>query len=469
MANTIGTLRSERPIFIRRENSSLILSFKYDERIVNLVKTLPYARWNSEDKVWLVELFTETIDILRDWFIKEGLTDICIDELINEEEQFESAPEAILRRGSLKRPYVVITSGRRQETFERFRSLPSSMWDKNISGLSFGPVATGALVEMVSRGILKDEEGLLTSKGITIAYDGTKGKFKVYGDERADESFQKYFPNYDIYQKWLDKGLDIGFSDYFAEEVYRGELARLKKVSPSGLKIALYPYQEEAVSIAIERDGFAIFDAPGVGKTPQAIAVGLELLNREMVERVVIVTPGAVKTQFAREIKRFTGDLRVVVIDGDKKKRILAYENAKSARWIILNYDLLAIDKKYIENLVDGSLLVADEVHKIKGRNSKRGQVMRQLGQRARKRLALSGTPVENDPGEWFNIMSGFVVPGMFGNAIDYFNRYSYPGRFGGYEGARNLNELRERSKLHYIRSYRRRVIYTFQISNSKF
>mgnify|MGYP006271792147 CR=1 FL=1 len=83
---------------------------------------------------------------------------------------------------------------------------------------------------------------------------------------------------------------------------------------------------------------------------------------------------------------------------------------------------------------------------------------MRQLGQRARKRLALSGTPVENDPSEWFTIMSGFVVPGLFGNAMDYFNRYSYPGRFGGFEGARNLNELRERSKMHYIRRNKNQV-----------
>jgi SNF2 family DNA or RNA helicase len=48
--------------------------------------------------------------------------------------------------------------------------------------------------------------------------------------------------------------------------------------------------------------------------------------------------------------------------------------------------------------------------------------------------------------------MSGFVVPGAFGSPMEFFNRYSYPGRFGGFEGARNLGELRDRSKPHYIR-----------------
>jgi non-specific serine/threonine protein kinase len=71
---------------------------------------------------------------------------------------------------------------------------------------------------------------------------------------------------------------------------------------------------------------------------------------------------------------------------------------------------------------------------------------------KASRRLALSGTPIENNPGEWYTLMNNFVVPGIFGSPMEFFNRYSYPGRFGGFEGARNLGELRERSKPHYIR-----------------
>jgi SNF2 family DNA or RNA helicase len=71
---------------------------------------------------------------------------------------------------------------------------------------------------------------------------------------------------------------------------------------------------------------------------------------------------------------------------------------------------------------------------------------------KAERRLALTGTPVENEPGEWYSVLSGFAVPGSLGNVMDFFNRYQYPGRFGGFEGARNLAELRERSRCHYVR-----------------
>jgi len=77
---------------------------------------------------------------------------------------------------------------------------------------------------------------------------------------------------------------------------------------------------------------------------------------------------------------------------------------------------------------------------------------MRQLAGRAARRLALTGTPIENNPGEFYSVMSGFIVPGVFGNPIDFLNRYQYPNRWGGFEGARNLGELRNRAKPHFVR-----------------
>lgn len=83
---------------------------------------------------------------------------------------------------------------------------------------------------------------------------------------------------------------------------------------------------------------------------------------------------------------------------------------------------------------------------------------MRQLATRASRRLALTGTPIQNDPGEWYSIISGIVTPGAFGSPQDFLNRYAYPSRFGGYEGARNLGELRERSATYYIRNVKAEV-----------
>lgn len=442
-----------RPVFLTREGETFKLSFPYRPDLVERVKALPYARWDPDGKAWLVDVTAQAVDELRNWFAVEGLTDVYVDELLEDGESLPQAAAATLRPGSLRRPYLVTIGMRSDALFTRLRSLPGAQWEKSAQAMSYPAQASAGLAELVRRGVIYDPSKLLSPADINVAYDSRSGEFTVLGDERAQVAFNKFFPHRDVVAAWKEKGFDVAFTDVFSEEVYRGEVARGSFLHPSGLREELFPYQAESVAVAVERTGFAIWDQPGLGKTAQAIAWAHELMNnRKEVSRCVVVTPGAVKTQFAREIVRFTGNTDVVVVDGDKKKRTRLYAEAEQARWVVLNYDLLHLDSKMILPLVNGELLVADEAHKLKGRTSKRTQAMRNLAQKASRRLALSGTPVENDPGEWYTLMNGFVVPGVFGSAMEFFNRYCYPGRFGGFEGARNLAELRDRSARHYIR-----------------
>lgn len=454
-----ASVRLNRPIFLTREGATLKLSFSYDERIVALVKALPFSRFDGETKSWNVDLTRQAVETLREWYHTEGLTDVYVDELLVAGETLPEAAVAILRPGSLKRPFVVILGRRDDQVFTRFRGVPGAQWEKQIQGLSYPATSAVALGELVSRGVLSDPLKLLQPAELTVTFDGRVGRFVVQGDPRAQSAFEKNFPARDVVAEWQTKGFDVAFADPFTEEVYRGEIARHGDgLQPGGLREPLFAYQAKNVAVAVERTGFAVWDQPGLGKTATAIGFGWELLeNRKQTERVVVVVPGAVKTQFAREITRFTGD-EVVVIDGEKKKREKLYAEAATARWVVLNYDLLHLDYKLIAPLVTGSVLVADEAHRLKSRTSKRTQAMRQLAQKASRRLALSGTPIENNPGEWYTLMNNFVVPGVFGSPMEFFNRYSYPGRFGGFEGARNLGELRDRSKPHYIRHVKSEV-----------
>lgn len=435
------------------------LAFPFNQNIVEKVKGLPYARFDPETRSWTAEVCRESVESLREWFLTAGLTDVCVDELVPVDEPLPDAGVATLRRGSLKRPYLVVMAQRSDAMFARLRALPGAQWETKAGAMSYPPTAAAALSELVNRSILVDPDRLLTPADITVQFDARTGTFAVAGDPRADSAFRQYFPQRDVVVEWRAKGFDVGFSDAFAEEVYRGEISRNRELHPEGLLEKLFPYQAQSVAVAVNRSGFAVWDQPGLGKTAQAIAWAFYLMeNTGEAQRCVIVTPGAVKTQFAREITRFTGHTDVVIIDGDKKRRERLYAEAANARWVLLNYDLLHLDLKSITPLVNGQLLVADEAHRIKGRTSKRGIAMRQLAQKASRRLALSGTPVENDPSEWFTLMSGFVVPGIFGSPMEFFNRYSYPGRFGGFEGARNLPELRDRSRAHYIRHLKSEV-----------
>lgn len=454
-----ATVRLERPIYLTRSGNTFTLAFSYDADLVERVKQLPYARFDSEGKTWTVDVTTDAVTALRDMFLTRGLTDVCVDELLHDGESIPETAPATLRGGSLRRPFLVLTATRDETLYQRLKTIPGGQWERTLGGITYPATSAAALGELAHRGILADPDKILTPAAITITFDGRTGTFAVLGDHRAQAAFTRNFPARDIVSVWQERGYDTAFSDPFTEEVYRGELARHHALQPDGLLEPLFDYQAQSVAVAVERSGFGIFDQPGLGKTAQAIAWAHELMNnRHEAPRTIVVVPGAVKTQFGREITRFTGNTDVVVIDGDKKKREKLYAQAHDARWVVLNYDLLHLDNKKIAPLASGALLIADEAHRCKNRTSKRTQAIRALANKAARRLALTGTPVENNPSEWFTIMNTLVIPGVLGSPIDFLNRYCYPGRFGGYEGARNLNELRDRSAPHYIRHDKKTV-----------
>lgn len=449
---------SSRPVQLTREGSIFRMVFAYAPDLVTQVRDIAYSRFDKETKSWSFPVNTGAVEVLRNMYLS-GLTDVGVDDLLLPGEVIlPAAPATLISSGTTrsKRPYLVHTAGRNDVVFGRLRAIPGALYDSDRGAISYPAHSGAALAELVDRGVLSDPGSILQPAAVTVAFDGRTGVFAVRGDTAAATVFSANFPARDVISLWKDKGLDVDFADEFTAELYFGELARSGAgIQPEGLKIELYPYQKQSVAVAVNRSGFAIFDQPGLGKTAQAIAAAHEVMNnRSEVKRVVIVVPGAVRTHWKREIIRFTGaaDDDVAVVVGDKKSRHLAYDKAQSARWLVLHYDVLHLDYDKIMPLVKDSYLIADEAHRLKSPQAKRTKLMRQLRGKANRVLALTGTPVENNPGEWYSVISGFTSPGCLGSAMDFLNRYQYPGRFGGFEGARNLTELRDRSKPFYIR-----------------
>ena len=751
------TRTSTRQVSLSREGESFRLIFGYSEALVEKVRNLPYARFDPDSKSWTSQVCTQSVEQLRRWFA-DGLCDIPVDTLLRSGEVLAPIADAVLRPGTLRRPYQVVTAIRNDQTFARLRAIPGASWDRTSHALSYPTHAASALSELVERGVLDDPAKLLSPADVTISFDARNGTFMVRGDDRAQKAFDHYFPSQDVVAKWRGRELDVGFADTFTEEVYRGELARAAGgMQPVGLNATLWPYQAQSVGVALERSGFGVFHEMGLGKaerngtpvltptgwcpieelqvgghvigadgratevtgvfprgvlatytvtfddgatlvvggdhlwsvgpgphagddavasaviettalladfdagfdadgnascwiplvapvqfapapplprppyvaarqlldwnhvvptapfdripaanrtasvadrldflhglladcgeidahgavvldchaatpasllddiidlvrslggvaqiatstpatstpaasTPASAAAGVSrmqlridlpqlcpvpdaaraadwrqrtetapartkragrriiaieptgpaavtciavaaidhlyvtdhylvthntvvaigtghelMFNREEIARTVVVVPGSVRTQWKNEIERFSTGT-VVVVDGDLKKRKAAYAAAADAQWLIVHYDILHRDFALLAPLVAGTLLVADEAHRLKSATSKRTLAMRKLAGKASRRLALTGTPIQNDPGEWYSVISGFVEPGCFGSPSDFLNRYSYPSRFGGFEGARNLGELRTRSSTYYIR-----------------
>ena len=460
-AHTFGRVNGDAaPILATREGGSLRLAFTYHADLVDAVKGLPFATFDQSSKTWTAAVCTQTFDALRRMHY-DGLVSPYPDDLLAEGETLEPCAKAVLRPGTARRPYIVVIAMRDDAVYSQLKAIPGAQWEKRARGLSYPAAATAALADLADRGILDDADDMLRPADVTVIFDARTGRFVVRGDRRAQPMFDHHFPGRDVVAAWRGKGHDVAFADELTEEVYRGELARRHdQIQPDGMRLPLYDYQQRDVAIAVERSGFALLHQPGVGKTPSALGLMMETFNRQLVQRAVVVVPAALRSQWAAETVRFCrlphSDL--VVVDGTKAKRHDAYAAAQHAKVVIVHYDVLRRDSDLIRPLVDGQLLILDEAHRIKGYTSQRSKMARELGRVAAKRLALTGTPVENNPGEWFQLIGNFVAPGTLGAPQDFLEKYMFKGRFGGYEGARNLRELRDRTRVHFQRFMKSQV-----------
>ena len=443
-----------RPVFLTREASVFRLAFKFDPDLLRRVKDLPYATFDPDTKTWTTLVCGQSVQLLRRYYY-EGLIDVPVDSLLADGETPDNCREAELRPGTGKRPFYVHIALRGGNTFDRLRSLPGASWEKKAQALSYPATSSVALAELVDRGVLDDPHKLLTTDGTVVSFDGRTGQFVVRGpDPRAGVAFGKHFPRRDVVTDWRARGLDVDFSDDFTREIYRGELARHGDgFQPDGLLMDLFPYQKRNVAVALERSGIGIYDEPGLGKTAQGIAAGFELLRRGAVTRTIVMVPASVRTQWGAEIVRFTGCSAedVVIVSGDPKKRLAAYERAAHVPWLVIHYDVLSRDLKKLKPLFAGALVIADEAHRLKSYQAARTVAATTLCRSAARRIALTGTPILTNPGEFFQLLSGFAIPGVLGSPTEFNERYRYKSRWG-YEGAKNIPELRDRTKVYYCR-----------------
>lgn len=454
-----------RLVTLSREGDYFRLSFRYDEELVSKVRSLPFARFDSTTKTWLVAICDKAVDELRTMHYPDGLLDLSPDDWLDDGEVIPKLAPAVLRSGTTRRPYMVHTAYRDERITNRLKAVPTCAFSSSAKAWTFGPQAAAGLADLVRAKLLDDPEKLLSATDqVIVVFDIRTGGFRMlHGDaniaKQAQAAFNSYFPGRDVVAEWKENGHQVGFADAFSEEVYRGLLLGDGGIQPEGFLIDLYPYQQHGVALGLIRSGLLIADEAGLGKTAQAIGVGSEALRKGEVKRVLMIVPGHLRSQWEAEIRKFLGEgENIVVVDGTPTKRKAQYEAGSDARWVIVHYDVLHRDIELVKPLAKDALMVVDEAHRIRNSRTKRSKAVRGLGKLAPKRLALSATAIENSPDEWYWVLSGFAVPNLFGSFTDFADRYMYPGAFGGYEGARNIDDLAVRSKAHFLRRRKRDV-----------
>jgi len=203
------------------------------------------------------------------------------------------------------------------------------------------------------------------------------------------------------------------------------EIKKMRK--PRGLKATLRPYQEQGLSwlrfIHDLASGGVLADDMGLGKTIQTIALLLSIKAEKKTQplRALIVAPTSVVTNWVRELERFGPTLTVALWHGAGRKE--QKDELNQVNVVITSYALLRRDIDLLKKLrLDYAIL--DEAQNIKNPISATAQAAKEL--KAARRLALTGTPIENRLSEIWSIFE-FVSPGLLGPLAKFEERFARP------------------------------------------
>ena len=183
---------------------------------------------------------------------------------------------------------------------------------------------------------------------------------------------------------------------------------------PAGLKATMRDYQLEGLSWMqfLREYEFAgiLADDMGLGKTIQTLAhILTEKEAGRLTKPALVVAPTSLMFNWADEAERFTPDLRVLVLQG--KDRQLRFGEIDQHDIVLTTYALLPRDEEMLREH-EYHMIVLDESQYIKNMRSKSAQAAGLL--RARHRLCLTGTPLENHLGELWSQFH-FLLPGLLG------------------------------------------------------
>jgi superfamily II DNA or RNA helicase len=195
---------------------------------------------------------------------------------------------------------------------------------------------------------------------------------------------------------------------------------------PEGLQASLRDYQLQGLSwLSFLREyglGGILADDMGLGKTLQTLALLLALKQRgELQHPALIVCPTSLLGNWLAEAARFTPQLKVLQIHGNKRQPL--FNQLADHDLIVTSYPLVVRDYRYYQQQ-PLSAVILDEAQHIKNAGSQAAKAVRML--KAGFKLALSGTPLENHLGELKSIFD-FVLPGLLGNDAHFNQVYRKP------------------------------------------
>lgn len=202
---------------------------------------------------------------------------------------------------------------------------------------------------------------------------------------------------------------------------------------PASFHGTLRPYQQQGVAwlkfLTDHGFGALLADDMGLGKTIQTIAwltalSSVALAKEDHTSPTLIVAPLTLLANWRRELATFAPSLSVYVHQGDTRHFASGFRKAAQAADVVLtSYNLLVKDYTAFSE-VTWNALVLDEAQAIKNPDTQVARAVKAL--MPPKRIALTGTPIENTIRDVWAI-EDFLNPGFLGDRKSFEDRFVKP------------------------------------------
>jgi superfamily II DNA or RNA helicase len=191
---------------------------------------------------------------------------------------------------------------------------------------------------------------------------------------------------------------------------------------PAGLRAELRDYQRHGLTWLADLTrlglGGCLADDMGLGKTITLIALHLHRLEAGLSggRPTLVVCPASLLGNWQAEVERFAPGVPVVRFHGSARE-------LPETGFVLTTYGTL---RRGVDALatVPWDLVVADEAQHVKNSRTATARALRHLPGSAR--VALTGTPVENDLAELWSILD-WTVPGLLGSRLAFRRRWAAP------------------------------------------
>jgi SNF2 family DNA or RNA helicase len=197
--------------------------------------------------------------------------------------------------------------------------------------------------------------------------------------------------------------------------------------------------------------GFGFLFEMGCGKTLTAIAVAGAAYQMGAIKRVLIIAPTSVCSVWPKEFDEYADfKYHVTVLLGTKDKRLTSLRGLEAFPFEALKVAVINYESTWREGIFEAlcsykpDLVIADESQRIKEPKAKQSKALHELGDIAKYKLILSGTPVQNNAIDLFS-QYRFLDSSVFGtNFFAFRNRYAIMGGFDRKQivGYKDLDKL---------------------------